>query len=104
LAKQVGTKIIAMGDMAELGTYEEEAHREIGAYAKQKGIDLLYTIGSSSQQAVESFGKDARHFSQMDALAQHLLSLLDPTVTLLIKGSRSAGMDKLVSTLIQEGD
>ncbi len=104
LARQLGTKIIAMGDMAELGSYDEEAHREIGTYARQKGIDLLYTIGSSSQLAAESFGKDARHFSRMDALAQHLLFLLDPTVTLLIKGSRSAGMDKLVSTLTQEGD
>jgi len=104
LARQLGTTIIAMGDMAELGSYTDEAHREIGTYARQKGIDLLYTIGSSSQLATESFGKDARHFTQMDALAQHLMSLLDPTVTLLIKGSRSAGMDKLVSTLTQEGD
>lgn len=104
LAAQLGTRIIAMGDMAELGDYTQEAHREIGAYAADRGIDFLFGIGANSKLATESFGKGGRHFTEMDTLAQSILSLLGPTVTLLVKGSRSAGMDKLVSHLTKEGD
>ena len=41
----VGRKILAAGDMLELGTWSEEAHREVGRYAAQRGIDLLITVG-----------------------------------------------------------
>lgn len=104
LAGQMGTKIIAMGDMAELGDFTQEAHQEIGAYAADKGIDFLFGIGANSKLATESFDKGGKHFTEMEALAQYILPLLDPTVTLLIKGSRSAGMDRLVSRLTKEGD
>lgn len=105
LAAQPGIRIVAMGDMAELGKEQEEAHREIGRYAAEKGIDMLLATGPMSGLAVESFGAGSRHFTGLEELAADLLPRLGSDVTVLIKGSRSAGMDRLVQLLQeQQGD
>ncbi|MAM71240.1 MAG: UDP-N-acetylmuramoyl-tripeptide--D-alanyl-D-alanine ligase [Gammaproteobacteria bacterium] len=104
LAGQLGTKIVAMGDMGELGNSAEEAHREIGTYAAEKGIEFFFAVGPLSDFAVKGFGKAGRHFTDIEKLAEHLLPLLKPEMTILVKGSRSSGMDRLVRHLTQEGD
>lgn len=102
LAAHQGVKIIAMGDMGELGAEAEEAHREIGLYALSKGIDCLFGLGELSAVAVNNFAGNGRHFIDLDSLVEHLLPMLNQDVKVLIKGSRSAGMDKLVQRLQQQ--
>ena len=104
LAQHEGTTIIAMGEMGELGHEENKEHEEIGIYAKEKGINYLFGIGDLTEFAINGFTQEGEIFSDLDALAQHIKPLLNQQVKVLIKGSRSAGMDKLVQLLKPVGD
>ena len=80
-------------------------HEEIGEYAIGTGIDNLYSLGVLSQSASEVFnGHGGKHFSQLDALVQAILQRLTEQqgkqpVTVLVKGSRSAHMERVVAAL-----
>lgn len=104
LARHQGTTIIAMGEMGELGSEAGKAHEALGEYAKAKGIDCLFGIGVLSELAVSAFADGGKFFSDMNELAEHIKPMLNQQVKVLIKGSRSAGMDKLVPLLTAQGD
>ncbi|TLX57444.1 UDP-N-acetylmuramoyl-tripeptide--D-alanyl-D-alanine ligase [Stutzerimonas nosocomialis] len=98
LAGFSGRKILALGDMGELGEWAEEGHREVGAYAAGK-VDALYGIGPLMTHAVAAFGAGGRHFDDQASLIEALQAERGSTTTILIKGSRSAAMDKIVAAL-----
>jgi UDP-N-acetylmuramoyl-tripeptide--D-alanyl-D-alanine ligase len=104
LAQHEGTTIIAMGEMGELGAEADQAHADIGLYAKDKGIDYLFGIGALSEAALSAFAGEGKICLELDELAQHLKPMLNQQVKVLIKGSRSAGMDKLVQLLKAKGE
>ncbi|MBA1271977.1 UDP-N-acetylmuramoyl-tripeptide--D-alanyl-D-alanine ligase [Stutzerimonas azotifigens] len=93
-----GRKVLALGDMGELGEWAEEGHREVGAYAAGK-VDVLYGIGPLMTHAVAAFGAGGRHFADQPSLIEALQAERGSTTTILIKGSRSAAMDKIVAAL-----
>lgn len=99
-----GTRILALGDMAELGEDAREYHQQIGLYAQQKGVDALFTLGVLSQSASDVYAQSERHFSTRDKLVAKLVEHLNNTegkVTVLVKGSRSAKMELLVEALVE---
>lgn len=49
----LGRKVAILGDMGELGDNTGELHREVGAYAAEKGIDLVCGIGKISKELVD---------------------------------------------------
>jgi UDP-N-acetylmuramoyl-tripeptide--D-alanyl-D-alanine ligase len=100
LAAQSGTRIVVGGDMGELGVFTAEAHREVGAYAKAKGIDQFFATGSAMKAALTAFGANSVHAEDCQALANLLRPLLKLGVTVLVKGSRSAGMERVVQLLL----
>ena len=104
LAQHDGITIIAMGEMGELGKEENSAHEELGIYAKEKGIDFLFGIGDLSEFALKGFAGEGKISADLNELAQQLSPMLNQQVKVLIKGSRSAGMDKLVQLLKPAGD
>ncbi|MNO69637.1 UDP-N-acetylmuramoyl-tripeptide--D-alanyl-D-alanine ligase [compost metagenome] len=97
LAGFSGRTVLVLGDMGELGAWAEAAHREVGAYAAGK-VSALYAVGPLMAHAVQAFGADGRHFADQASLIQ-ALSGEQSTTTILIKGSRSAAMDKVVAAL-----
>lgn len=97
LADLDGRKILILGDMAEVGEQGPAMHAEVGAYAAERGIDYLLTLGEASRHAVEAFGEDAAAFDELDALLPKLLALRPGHV--LIKGSRSMRMERIVHAL-----
>lgn len=99
LAKQTGRRLMVMGDMAELGDMAVQLHREIGEYARQQGVNHLFTLGSLSQSASSSFGAGAQHFSELPDLLNVLHQQLQQGDVILIKGSRSAGMERVTQAL-----
>lgn len=99
LALASGERMLVLGDMAELGANARALHAGIGAHAKARGINRLLAVGPLSAAAVEAFGEGATHFDSKDALVAALQPLLHAGVTCLVKGSRSAGMDQVVSAL-----
>jgi len=98
LAGFSGRTVLVLGDMGELGSWAEEGHRQVGAYAAGK-VDALYAVGPLMHHAVIAFGEIGRHFSDQASLLAALCGEQHPDTTILIKGSRSAAMDKIVSAL-----
>ncbi|MGE4406898.1 UDP-N-acetylmuramoyl-tripeptide--D-alanyl-D-alanine ligase [Pseudomonas sp.] len=98
LAGFAGRTVLVLGDMGELGEWAEQGHREVGAYAAGK-VDALYTVGPLMAHAVTTFGAGARHFADQDSLIETLRAEQGSATTILIKGSRSAAMDKVVDAL-----
>jgi UDP-N-acetylmuramoyl-tripeptide--D-alanyl-D-alanine ligase len=102
LARKTGSRILVIGDMAELGSEAESFHRAAGQYAREKGIDLLLTTGILASLAAKEFGIGASHYDNCDELSKALLDLLGPQVNVLVKGSRGARMERVVDALIEE--
>lgn len=98
LATQAAECWLVLGDMAELGPGSEQAHREIGELAKSLGISRLFCTGPAGQSTAKGFGAGAEWRATREELFE-LLGKAGPGVTILIKGSRSAGMEKLVEAL-----
>lgn len=100
LAHYKGKKILVLGDMGELGEYAKGHHEAVGRKALASGIDYLMTCGHHSAFASEAFGAKAKHYATREALAQDLLHYLDRDTTVLVKGSRGAGMENVVHQLL----
>lgn len=103
LASYPGFRGLLLGDMGELGTNARLYHEQIGEYAKNAGINLLFTVGVLSQSASDLFQGQSAHFSQRQAMLDRLLPLISAQqeVTLLVKGSRSAKMELVVQDLLE---
>lgn len=91
--------VLIVGDMAELGNIAESAHRNIGCYAKECGVDQMWTVGRLSEQSAKAFGANARHFESKNELTVYARKVLSPDLVVLVKGSRSAGMEDVVSKI-----
>ncbi len=102
LAQASGTRVLVLGDMAELGDSAEALHREIGQYATGR-CDVLLTVGPLSRQAADAFGNAGRSFADTASLGKAAEAMLAEDVTLLVKGSRIMGLDQLVSLLTSDG-
>lgn len=94
-----GQRIFVMGDMAELGAGAASMHAEIGAYAKTVGIEKFYALGELTKNAVTAFGANAMHFETVEALAESLKGMMNAETTVLVKGSRSMRMERVVDAI-----
>ena len=101
LAHFPGRRVLVLGDMGELGDSAQQLHAGIGVYARERGIDELWTVGALSAAAATAFASE-RRFADRAGLADALAPLLDSETTVLIKGSRSAGMEAVVAALTEE--
>ncbi|MBO67187.1 MAG: UDP-N-acetylmuramoyl-tripeptide--D-alanyl-D-alanine ligase [Acidiferrobacteraceae bacterium] len=101
LSQMSGDRILVIGDMAELGSESESSHRAIGVYARKRGIDRLLSTGSHASLAGEEFGAGSCHYENIDKLSDAVIDLLAPGVNVLVKGSRSAGMERVVEAITE---
>ena len=100
-----GSRVLVLGDMAELGSESEFYHRQVGEFAKSEGIDFLYACGEYSAFTCEAFGAQACHFSEQSQLTEALSSLIKNSqtlTTLLFKGSRSSKMENIFQALFEQ--
>lgn len=102
LSKRTGKKILALGDMRELGPDAAKYHQQIGEKAKQEGIDQLFAYGELSAFTVQAFGKNGYHFNTQPELIAALKPRLQADVTVLVKGSLSTRMSHVVAALKEE--
>ena len=98
LAVLGGTRVLVLGDMAELGTETRELHEGIGEYAIGR-CDRLIGIGRLAASAAHAFGAAGQSFTDLESARSALEPLLASGVTILIKGSRVMGLDRLVKAL-----
>ena len=104
LAELPGPRLLVLGDMGEVGDQGPEFHTEVGAYAAEKGIDALFTLGELSLHAHRAFGRQrGQHFADMAALEAAVLAVWRSVQSILVKGSRFMKMERVVLAL-QEQD
>jgi UDP-N-acetylmuramoyl-tripeptide--D-alanyl-D-alanine ligase len=89
-------RIAILGTMAELGEDSEAYHREIGRHAAGAGIDLLVPVGAPALAYLEGFDGEAQAVGTPEEAAALLEELGRPGDRVLIKGSRSVGLERVL--------
>lgn len=109
LAMALGRKVAILGDMFELGEKEKELHAEVGAYALQKGINVLLCTGELSKYMYESALKQQKitalrqteiyYFKTRDEMLAELKNILKSGDNILIKASHGMQFEQVVEHL-----
>jgi UDP-N-acetylmuramoyl-tripeptide--D-alanyl-D-alanine ligase len=102
LALASAPRVLVLGDMGEVGQEGRQFHIEIGAYARGRGIEQLFTLGELAQHASTAFGAHARHSTDIDALKLAAQAAAPAGATVLVKGSRFMRMERVVQHLTGE--
>jgi len=100
LAELPAPRWLVLGDMGEVGDQGPAFHREVGAYAAERGIEVLWTAGALSEEAARTHGQ-ARHFDTTPALVA-ALSDAPRSASVLVKGSRFMKMEQVVAALLRD--
>jgi len=118
--KSTGRKIAVLGDMLELGSYTEEAHKNIGKIAKEN-IDILIVVGPRAKKikegAIEA-GMDKKNYFHIDLspksvenifdflnsyeASEFLKTFIQKNDFILIKGSQGMRMEKIVEVILKD--
>ncbi len=100
LANTNGYRIMVVGDMGELGSDEIALHAQLGKDLLGKA-DAFFCLGEKMRAFAEN-NETAQHFSELSVLCQTLADNLlnKPSVTVLVKGSRSMKMERVVEYLL----
>jgi len=93
LAELPGPRLLVLGDMGEVGDQGPAFHAEVGAYARERGIGQLFTLGAQAR------AMGGRHFEDIAALNAAVLRALADSRSALIKGSRFMKMERVVEAV-----
>ncbi|GAB4264397.1 MAG: UDP-N-acetylmuramoyl-tripeptide--D-alanyl-D-alanine ligase [Methylomicrobium sp.] len=96
-----GEPWVVLGAFGELGEDSIAIHRQIGETMKKQGVKRLFATGADARYTVDAFGNGASFFEKQDELNEALQRELSGGETLLVKGSRSQRMERVVAALIE---
>ena len=88
--------VLLLGDMLELGRYKNKLHKEVGEYAKSKGISKLIAFGNLTRHSINGFGKNGIFFNDETKLKNYLRKNITSKNVILIKGSRGMKMERFI--------
>ena len=97
-----------LGHMAELGPDAGDAHLDLGRFLVRLDVSRLVVIGSEAGgihagAVLEgSWGEESAHVDDVDAAVALLRAELRPGDVVLIKGSRSAGLERVAAALLAD--
>jgi UDP-N-acetylmuramoyl-tripeptide--D-alanyl-D-alanine ligase len=94
-----GERWLVLGDMNELGGQSRDAHVSAGREARERGVTRLFAVGSMTPESVGAFGPGGEWFADAAQLSSHVRTLLAPGITVLVKGSRSNKLERVVEAL-----
>ena len=105
LDKAPGRRILAFGDMLELGEQSARFHTELAGPILESQVDRVFTVGSAMRHLHAALPKDRRgvHVEKADVLLPILISELLPGDTILVKGSLGSAMGQVVDGLLAKG-
>ena len=98
LARLPAPRVLVLGDMGEVGDNGPAMHREVGAYARERGIDRLLTLGDATRASAQAFGPGAGAFDSVDQVCETLRAIAP--LSLLVKGSRFMRMERIVQAYL----
>jgi UDP-N-acetylmuramyl pentapeptide synthase len=110
LAGLPGPHWLVLGDMGEVGTQGPAFHTEVGAYARERGLEHVWTAGELCVHTADAArggvlaSAQVRHFAQAADIVAALSAQPDlqaaPRVgSVLVKGSRFMKMEQVVAAL-----
>ncbi|MBI1890036.1 MAG: UDP-N-acetylmuramoyl-tripeptide--D-alanyl-D-alanine ligase [Burkholderiales bacterium] len=100
LAQAAAPRVLVLGDMGEVGDEGPKFHEEVGLYAASRGIEHFLTLGELAQHASRAFGARAVHYKDIQDINQSAKTLVTPSTTVLVKGSRFMKMERVVNYLL----
>lgn len=104
-----GRRVLIIGDMRELGTASEALHRQSAERIARSPVDLVIAIGENARlvsktvQTVSENRIQSHAYASVQTARRRLLTHLKSNDTVLIKGSRALGMEKLAETIRERG-
>ena len=102
LAQADGRKIAVLGDMGELGENEREMHYDVGKYAANTGVDILFCCGTLSEELAKGAQRGhtkVMYFADREKLTQTLINFVEAGDTVLVKASHFMEFPKIVKAL-----
>lgn len=99
LATLPAPRVLVLGDMGEVGDNGPEMHREVGAYARERGVEHLLTLGEATRDSARAFGASGVMGSSSEQLCEMLSALSARSV--LVKGSRFMRMERIVKEYLK---
>jgi len=91
-------RLAVLGQMAELGPDAASYHREIGRHASDEGVDVLVTVGREALPYAEGFEGEVHSVGEPEEAAGLLDELAESGDRVLIKGSRSVGLERVLAS------
>lgn len=91
-----GHRTVILGDMLELGEHSRREHSAVLDAVKNAGFDAVYLVGREFGAVLDG-QMPAEWFGDAEALRAHLMKHKPAETTLLIKGSRGIGLEKLLA-------
>jgi UDP-N-acetylmuramoyl-tripeptide--D-alanyl-D-alanine ligase len=99
-----GRKVAVLGRMGELGPHARSGHEEVGTHAAELGLDAVFTVGDEAHWIVEKAASGCDHvatYSNHDDCVAALREWLKAGDLVLVKGSRSSAMEKIITLFDQ---
>ena len=93
-------KILVAGDMGELGEHSVQLHAQIGKYAAANNLDAFLSLGSQMNLGAKAFGEHGFNTQRINELIDRVVSESERNCVILVKGSRSMRMERVVESLI----
>ncbi|MCD8087575.1 MAG: UDP-N-acetylmuramoyl-tripeptide--D-alanyl-D-alanine ligase [Oscillospiraceae bacterium] len=91
-----GRKVAILGDMRELGENSSALHRQVGAYATQKGVQVI-ACGPLAKDIVAGAGEGTAWYAETPSLLEALPGLLQKGDAVLVKASHVMGFEAVVA-------
>ncbi|OWT72667.1 MULTISPECIES: bifunctional UDP-N-acetylmuramoyl-L-alanyl-D-glutamate--2,6-diaminopimelate ligase MurE/UDP-N-acetylmuramoyl-tripeptide--D-alanyl-D-alanine ligase MurF [unclassified Achromobacter] len=101
LAQLPAPRVLVLGDMGEVGANGPAMHQEVGAYARERGIDALFTLGTAAQASAAAFGPAGTACDSVEDIVTATRAMRPAAV--LVKGSRFMRMERVVKLYSSEG-
>ena len=92
-------RVAVLGDMLELGPDSPRLHSEIGEHASARGVELLIAVGPLAAEMTAGFAGECRSAPNAAVAAEFVGGLLRDGDTVLVKGSRGVGLERVVASL-----
>jgi UDP-N-acetylmuramoyl-tripeptide--D-alanyl-D-alanine ligase len=98
-----GRRIAVLGLMAELGPEAERYHRDVGALAARSGTDIVIAVGDLARAYLDGAGSgvDGHWVASSDDAVERLVGMVRAGDRVLVKGSRSAGLEGVPELLAE---
>lgn len=99
LVEQTGPGVLVLGELGELGEQAQQLHRELGEYARGQGLHGLIVMAGAAEVAAHGFGEGAVRANDAADAARQAQPYLQAGGTVLVKGSRSARLERVTGAL-----